>query len=381
MSTTLKLLHRGLSVKGHAVAEDFSRDELVHSPLGQGLSADSWHAHSDTVLEKEMDLTASIYLAGRATSSLDLAHELFARNEFPVWSSALVLQQSAGRGQMRREWVSPPGNIYAALRLPLAAPFNNEAAAPALGVFMAQALEALGFQVGLKWPNDILQVSMEETSHNDLPSSLEKTWHAGNIHPTLWRKAGGILLEERNGALIAGIGLNLNSCPDANHLREGFALTAGRLFTTGQTKKTELTCAGMADSQNGTRNNEIEDMDILFKNSSTFYSNFALVPLWAQLVKKIFLCYSSADYSLNQSAWLPLAQKFLAFKGWKVRLDDAAPEDFHVIGTRSDALSPCERENRTVIGWMEGLSPSGALRLRTENGLRTFFGGSLTPLP
>lgn len=341
-----------MRVNDQCVADNFSLDDFAQSKLGQGLGLD-WHTGSDNCLEKEMpDLDAPVYLAGRTTSSLDLAHELVARHAFPVWSSALVLQQSAGRGQMRREWVSPPGNIYAALRLPQMSPFNCEAAAPAFGVFVAHALESLGFLVGLKWPNDILQVSLEEYRYPEDATA----WDAGSIPPTAWRKAGGILLEERNGALIAGIGLNLDNHPETSQLREGFALAAGRL------QSTDKNFCGL----------DLKKNEIKHTKSLSLNTHFSLVPLWVQLVKKIILCYSAIDYSLGQPLWLHLAQKFLAFKGWRVQLDDAVPEDFCAINSM---------KNLTVTGWMDGLCPSGALRLRTETGLCTFFGGSLTPLP
>ncbi|MEG2005803.1 MAG: hypothetical protein RR014_07195, partial [Bilophila sp.] len=151
-------------------------------------------------------LAAPLYLCGSATSSMDVARSLIAADQLPVWGSVLALQQSSGRGQLGRSWVSPQGNVYAALRLPLCPPFSETAAAPAVGGLLAEALAGLGFPTHMKWPNDLLQK-----------------------HDGVWRKVGGILLEERGArgfgktsqrtqrgapaSLVAGIGFNLHSCP------------------------------------------------------------------------------------------------------------------------------------------------------------------------
>ena len=76
-------------------------------------------------------LPGPVYLTGAATSSLDAARLLVEADLFPEWASVLCLSQSAGRGQMRRAWSSPAGNLYTALRLPMKPPFDSEAAAPA----------------------------------------------------------------------------------------------------------------------------------------------------------------------------------------------------------------------------------------------------------
>ena len=62
----------------------------------------------------------------------------------------------------------------------------------------------------MKWPNDIICLS-----------------------PTGPAKVGGILLEETDGLLTAGIGLNVNWSPEASALREGAALPPGRLVPRG----------------------------------------------------------------------------------------------------------------------------------------------------
>jgi BirA family biotin operon repressor/biotin-[acetyl-CoA-carboxylase] ligase len=103
-------------------------------------------------------------------------------------------QQTAGRGQRGRQWVSEPGGLYLSLVLEPDCAIADAAlitCASAWGV--AIALENLGIPLQLKWPNDFV-------SHG--------------------RKVGGILTESRLGRssgapqdrvlrqVVVGIGLN-----------------------------------------------------------------------------------------------------------------------------------------------------------------------------
>ncbi len=105
---------------------------------------------------------APVYLCGSATSSMDVARALAAHGQLPVWGSVLALSQRSGRGQLGRNWVSPEGNVYAALRLPQRHPFTGTAAAPAVGGLIAEALTHMGFDVHMKWPNDLLRREEQE---------------------------------------------------------------------------------------------------------------------------------------------------------------------------------------------------------------------------
>lgn len=164
----------------------------MESGRGRAMAADS--AEPEVIRLEEAD------------SALDVAHDLTARGDLRVWDSVLVGTQRRGRGQMRRSWISPPGNIHAALRLPEEPPFSLAGGAVAAGFLAASALAAEGAPVRLKWPNDIVA----ETA--DGP-----------------RKIAGILLEERGGRLTAGIGVNVAAAPDDALLRRGAAMPAARL--------------------------------------------------------------------------------------------------------------------------------------------------------
>lgn len=113
-------------------------------------------------------------------------------------------EQLAGRGRLGRSWVSKPGNLYATLILPCAAPL---VVLPQLSFVAALAIHecASGFVktalITLKWPNDCL---------------LDGA------------KFSGILIETLHPNLIAlGMGINISHAP------EGLAYRAAALSDFG----------------------------------------------------------------------------------------------------------------------------------------------------
>lgn len=149
---------------------------------------------------------AHIFLFETVPSVFDIAYEMANRGEAGIWDSVLANSQSAGRGQLRRKWYSPPGNIYVCLRLPQSELFSTTGATPFLGLLCGLALQNLGWPVRLKWPNDLVLIS-----------------------DGLAGKVGGILLEERGNFLLAGIGINLISHPLDNNMRINAALPSASL--------------------------------------------------------------------------------------------------------------------------------------------------------
>ncbi len=319
----------------NAPAAPFSLEEFRASPLFpfQKLDESTFVLHEENGLSwleyPSPGLPAPVYITGAASSSLDVANVLHLQGLFPEWASVLCLSQHAGRGQMRRAWDSPEGNIYAALRLPNEGPFATFAAAPAIGGLMAEALHAERFPVLLKWPNDLLQ-----PGQGMIPGILPGR---DQCH-----KVGGILLEERRGALIAGIGLNIASAPDNSTLRDDYVFSAGIIHSH---RKAAQKCIYSE------KTNKTSESELIF-------------PLWKRLVERIFSCY--AYFSDPASWWPALAEKHLAFRGCRVSLADACPE--------GDVMArvPCE-------GIVDGVTPSGALRLRSEFGMDSYLGGSLLP--
>ena len=239
-----------------------------------------------------------IFPFAEVPSALDTAFELAGEGRLGIWDSVLAASQTAGRGQLRRRWASPPGNIYAALRLPLSPPFDAGAAAAAIGLLAAEALDALGGQGRIQWPNDlVLEVQGAP------------------------RKVAGILLEERGGILLAGIGINVLSHPPAEGLRIEAALPAASLAEGGQ--------------------------------------GATLPPapeLWARLVSHMLSSYT--DARIFAGTWLGRAEALLLWRGRAVTVADG------------QAL---------LKGRLTGLWPSGALRLETGKGVVEVTGGSLRP--
>ena len=219
LNGTVRLLHEGVHSERpphDRLADPFPADHAAGSALWNGLPEAAFTIPGTSTacpyLEQfftapvsqtgntpeTASVPAPVYLCGSATSSMDVARALAAHGQLPVWGSVLALSQRSGRGQLGRNWVSPEGNVYAALRLPQSHPFTGTAAAPAVGGLIAEALTHMGFDVHMKWPNDLLRREEQEEGPG-------------------WCKVGGILLEERplpphretpaENLLVAGNGL------------------------------------------------------------------------------------------------------------------------------------------------------------------------------
>ena len=139
---------------------------------------------------------AVVWLTGACTSSMDAARVLIRNKWMGPWSSVLALQQTAGRGRRKRFWISPPGNIYGTWYWPFTA--DNErlfqyrpVASLLAGDILASVFSEMGVDVRIKWPNDIV-------------------WNN--------RKLCGILVEEKDGHVCVGIGVNLVSAPDESRM-------------------------------------------------------------------------------------------------------------------------------------------------------------------
>lgn len=142
---------------------------------------------------------ALIVITGPCSSSLDLSWALVRKGLLPEWGSLLAISQWSGRGRRGRVWRSPAGNIYAALRLPRPAPPWLDFLPLITAYLIVEALAELCLDVKIKWPNDLI---------------LNR------------RKLGGILIEQRGGAVIAGVGINLASAPEISRLRHEKGVSA-----------------------------------------------------------------------------------------------------------------------------------------------------------
>ncbi|MDR2050988.1 MAG: biotin--[acetyl-CoA-carboxylase] ligase [Deltaproteobacteria bacterium] len=226
------------------------------------------------------------FICSLCPSSFDPAWSLHALGLLPDWGAALALRQSAGRGQLRRSWSSPLGNLHVSFKLPASGLFSSSSATVLLALLLSEAFETLGLHLRLKWPNDLVLLTDRG-----------------------YAKLGGMLLEEKNGARIAGLGVNCLHMPENALLREEAALPPA----------------------------------VLPKN----FAPRAPVTLWLELVKKIKEIYNERFKDTQHSDLLRLAERRLLWRGEEVRIDDpSAP---------------------VLTGIPVGLSEEGGLLLRIKN--------------
>ncbi len=256
-------------------------------------------AEIQKIITLEMEQASRpLFVYGPATSSLDLAWDLIAQGRLPVWGAVLAASQNAGRGRMGRVWQSPAGHVYGALRLPPAPPFDGPGASLALALFLARGLADFGWPIALKWPNDLI-------------------FEGG--------KTGGILLESKKSALVAGVGLNLGAPPagDWRQARDPGAPAPSALpFSAGPEA------------------------------------------LWAALVKKIFLLYNARHGNLAIADLAAEAEKILHWRGRMVTVDRPAS-----VPSAPDA---------GLSGRIVGLGPEGHLRLANADGEYQLWSGTLS---
>ena len=126
----------------------------------------------------------------RIGSTNDEARRL-GREGAPAGTVVCADEQTAGRGRQARHWYSPPGNLYLSLLLrPAVAPARLAELAFVSALAVADTADALlppTVRASLKWPNDVLANGA---------------------------KIAGILLEQADGALVVGIGLNILHAPE-----------------------------------------------------------------------------------------------------------------------------------------------------------------------
>jgi BirA family biotin operon repressor/biotin-[acetyl-CoA-carboxylase] ligase len=128
----------------------------------------------------------------------------------PEGALAVADLQTAGRGRLGRDWNAPSGTaILCSILLKPPPERNPRELSLVAGVAVADTLErALDLAVQLKWPNDVM---------------LRRT------------KVAGCLAELRDGAVVLGIGVNVNQTQSQLPERAGSLRTAtGREWDRGQ---------------------------------------------------------------------------------------------------------------------------------------------------
>lgn len=237
-----------------------------------------------------------IFIAGASSSAMALAWHFSAMDCLPEWGSVICMRQWQGKGQLGRNWVSPQGNLYSALRLPQASPDFSGMMSLVTGYAVIKALQELAVPSKLKWPNDIM---------------------LGD------KKAGGILIQNRPGTSVAGMGLNLVSAPPPEMLRAAHAA--------------EATC--------------LKDMGY----------PAAPLSLWERLVDRgrVFM---DDMLGADPASAIERIEAQMAFLGREVRVDDHTGRPVY---------------RATLMG----LSQDGGLMLRADNKTETIRSGSIAPLP
>ena len=217
--------------------------------------------------------------------------------EFGPVGAVYTENQTAGRGRLGRSWVNAEGKaLYytVAIREPLAQP----ATLPLLASLAVRRQLQLRYGVDcqIKWPNDLL---------------------LGDA------KVGGMLIEEKRGVVLAGIGINVVSAPTPQALRQGWAVPAANLADRG-ISATPLT-------------------------------------LWRHLVEDSRFCYEAQVLRAGGADFVSCAEKHLAWVG-------------RGVVVHGGEVGDCP-------GRILGLEPQGGLRIVISGREHILRSGSITPIP
>lgn len=115
---------------------------------------------------------------------VDSTNDELRRGGYPPGTVVAAVRQTAGRGRRNHRWHSVAGEslTFSALLAPGVPLALWPRLSLAAGLATAEALESMGYAVGIKWPNDL--------------------WIGG-------RKVAGILVESTDAGAVVGIGVNL----------------------------------------------------------------------------------------------------------------------------------------------------------------------------
>jgi len=243
---------------------------------------------------------STIVIVNECTSTMEAAKVLAQNNVLGEWGSVLAVQQTQGRGQLRRPWISSPGNLHASVvlpSLPKQGPWAEGLARllPLVaGYIFAEAFSDLGANVQLKWPNDFLQSD---------------------------RKIGGMLIEEKNDLVILGVGVNLVESPPDEKMREDRSVPAAVL----QMEKPHLGPA----------------------------------PLWGSLVSRGKSVYVVLLDELEPSEFLSAMTNRLAWLGHRVRIHERESDVYYadIVGVSPLGGLVIRRDGRESVLFSGSIAP------------------------
>lgn len=202
------------------------------------------------------------------TSTFDVIKELAFAESINAWDSVQAYEQTEGKGQLRSKWVSLKGNLFVSWLLPSQSPFTGSASAIACGTLCIEALRKMGYNLFLKWPNDLVFIQ------------------GASIF-----KIGGLLIEEKLSHIFAGLGLNLFFAPADKDLDDSTALSP----------------ASLNDFYN-----EILEAD-----------NF-----WQKMLSIMIDIWKNSNFSKD---WLQLANKILAFRNENIAIIDGKHRHYGIL--------------------------------------------------
>ena len=155
-------------------------------------------------IEYDLDASFSVEYHDSVGSTNDRARELAAEGAENV--AVVADEQTGSRGRLERAWSAPSGGVWISLLVrPKRPPAHVPVFTLAAAVATTRACREVGVDASIKWPNDVLVETDEESERGG-------------------QKLAGILTEmegeaDRVSWLIAGIGVNANI--DAADLPEG----------------------------------------------------------------------------------------------------------------------------------------------------------------
>lgn len=133
----------------------------------------------------------------------------------------IATQQTSGRGQWGRQWISNQGGLYLSVAIkPQMEIANSYQLTLATAWGIAKQLRSHGIPVGIKWPNDLVLIPTSISNVNKISHLVPNgVFHANDTRHN-YKKLGGILTETKvnKGEItqaVIGVGINwANPVPD-----------------------------------------------------------------------------------------------------------------------------------------------------------------------
>jgi len=179
------------------LVEYYAQQTRIQSDRFRYLSVDTFLTHPP-FLSPQLPIPWDIRLYDQVASTNQTLWQLLQEQEPQQLSQspivAIAHEQTQGKGQRSRKWLSPLGGLYLSVAQHLDCPVRNHALlsiATAWGI--ASVLDVMEVPIGLKWPNDLVVEG---------------------------KKLGGILIEtrmrgDRLTRAVIGVGINwANPIPD-----------------------------------------------------------------------------------------------------------------------------------------------------------------------